>query len=139
MQYGRRGLVPSRLATVVDEEGNPCTTVEAQQQRWRRHFTNILNIQIQFNEAEIKKARQRPVRHQLAEVPTMDKLTDAIGKLKNGKVGGASGILPEMVKAACCVDDFLELPLDLVQAMWKEGEVPKDCFTSPNPKERRPK
>ena len=56
----------------------------------------------------------------------MDKLTDAIGKLKNGKAGGASGILPEMVKAACCEDDFLELLLNLVQAMWKEGEVPKD-------------
>ena len=126
MQYGRRGLVPSRLATVADEEGNPCTTVEAQQQRWRRHFTEILNIQSQFNQAEIEKARQRPVRHQLAEVPTMDELTDAIGKLKNGKAGGASGILPEMVKAACCEDDFLELLLDLVQATWKEGEVPKD-------------
>ena len=60
MQYGRCGLVPSRLTTVVDEKGNPCTTVEAQQ-RWRRHFTKILNIQSQFNEAEIRKARQRPV------------------------------------------------------------------------------
>ena len=50
MQHGRRGLVPARLATVVDEEGNACTTVEAQQQRWRRHFTKILNIQSQFNE-----------------------------------------------------------------------------------------
>ena len=37
MQHGRRGLVPARLATVVDEEGNACTTVEAQQ-RWRRHL-----------------------------------------------------------------------------------------------------
>ena len=116
MQYGRHGLVPSRLATVADEEGNPCTAVEAQQQCWRRHFTEILNIQSQFNQAEIEKARQRPVRLQLAEVPTMDELTDAIGKLKNGKAGGASGILPEMVKAACCEDDFLELLLDLVKA-----------------------
>ena len=111
---------------MVDEEGYPCSTVEAQQQRWRRHFTNILNIQSQLNEAEVEKARQRPVRHQLAEVPTMDKLTDAIGKLKNGKAGGASGILPEMVKAACCENDFLELLLNLLQATWKEGEVPKD-------------
>ena len=54
----------------------------------------------------------------------MDELTDAIGNLKNGKARGASGILPEMVKAACCEDDFLELLLDLVQATWKEGEVP---------------
>lgn len=82
MQYGRHGLVPSRLATAVDEEGNPCTTVEAQQLQWRRHFINILNIQSQFNEAEIKKARQRPVRHQLAELPTMEELTNKIGNLK---------------------------------------------------------
>ena len=55
--YGGRGLVPSRLGTVVGEEGNPCTKVEAQQQHWRRHFTEIVNIQSQFNEAEVKKAR----------------------------------------------------------------------------------
>ena len=60
------------------------------------------------------------------KVPTVHELTKAIGKFKNGKAGGASGILPEMVEAACCEDDFLELLLDLVQAMWKEGEVPKD-------------
>ena len=114
MQYGRRGLVPARLATVVDEEGNACTTAEAQQQRWRRHFTKALNIQSQFNEAEIKKANQRPIRHHLTEAPTMDELTEVIGKLKNGKAGGASGILPKMVKAACCGSDFLELLLDLV-------------------------
>ena len=83
MQYGRRGLVPSRLATVVDEEGKSCTTAEAQQKRWRRHFTNVLNVKSQFNEAEIKKVRQKPLRHQLAEVPTMDELIKATGKLKN--------------------------------------------------------
>ena len=126
MQYGKRGLAPSRLATVIDEEGNPCTTVVVQQQQWRRHFTTILNIQNQFNEAEIMKARQRPIRHQLAEMPNMDELTSAIGRLKNGKAGGLSGILPEMVKAACCGEDFLDLLLDLVQMVWKESEVPKD-------------
>ena len=28
MQYGRRGLVPSRLTTVDNEQGNPCVTPE---------------------------------------------------------------------------------------------------------------
>ena len=67
----------------------------------------------------------------------MDELTNAIGKLKNGKAGVAFGILPEMVKAACCEDDFLEILLDLVQATWKEGEVPKywlDALLVPIPK-----
>ena len=56
----------------------------------------------------------------------MDELIEAIGKLKNGKAGGVSGILPEMVKAAWCGSDFLELLLDLVQSTWEKCEVPKD-------------
>lgn len=51
----------------------------------------------------------------------MDELTDAIGKPKNGKTGVVSGILPEMVKAACCEHDFVELYV--AQASWKEGEI----------------
>ena len=42
IQRGRRGLVPMRAVVVKDEEGNPCKTPEAQQQRWRRHFSEIL-------------------------------------------------------------------------------------------------
>ena len=37
----------------------------------------------------------------------MDELTEAIGKLKNEKTGGASGILPYMVKAAYHEINFL--------------------------------
>ena len=126
MQYGQRGLVPSRLTTVVDEEGNPCTTPEAQQERWRRHFCKILNVQSQFSVDELDKVRQRPIRHHLAEQPTMSELTTAGGKLKNGKAGGATGVLPEMVKAGCSEDYFLNMMLDLVQTSWKENRVPKD-------------
>ena len=35
----------------------------------------------------------------------MDDLTSA---MKNGKAGGATGVLPEMVKAGCGEDDYLE-------------------------------
>ena len=126
MQYGRRGLVPARLATVTDEEGNPCTTAEAQQQRWRRHFSKILNIQSQFKEDEIMRAKQRPIRQEIAEIPTEEELIKAVSKLKSGKAGGSSGILPEMIKAACCDEDFLRLLLDLVQMTWRECEVPQD-------------
>ena len=56
----------------------------------------------------------------------MTELTAAIGKLKNGKAGDASGILPEMVKAGCSEEDFLDMMMDLVQTSWKEKMVPKD-------------
>ena len=126
MQYGRRGLVPSRQMAVNDEEGNTCATVEEQQERWRRHFSKILNVQSQFSEDELEKMRQRPVRHDQAEQPTMDELTSAIGKLKNGKAGGASGVLPEMVKAGGSEDAFLEKLLNLVQTSWMEKKVSRD-------------
>ena len=63
----------------------------------------------------MNKVKQRPVRHDLAEQPTTTELTAAIGKLKNGRAGGASRILPEMVKAGCSEDDFLDVMMDLVQ------------------------
>ena len=44
IQRGRRGLVPVTTAVVKDEDGNTCNTPEMQQQRWRRHFTKILNL-----------------------------------------------------------------------------------------------
>ena len=70
--------------------------------------------------------RQRPVRHDLAKQPTMDELTSAIGKLKNGKAGGASGVLPEMIKAGGSEDAFLKKLLNLVQTSWMEKKVPRD-------------
>ena len=57
MQYGQRGLVPSRLTTVDDEQGNRCVTPEAQQERWRRHFSKILNVRSQFSEEEMSEVR----------------------------------------------------------------------------------
>ena len=38
---------------------------------------------------------------------------DALGKMKNGKSGEESGILPEMLKATCGEDDFKKLLLEL--------------------------
>ena len=62
----------------------------------------------------------------LNNIATMTELTAAIGKLKNGKAGGASGILPEMIKAGCSEDDFLDMMMDLVETSWKEKKVHKD-------------
>ena len=69
---------------------------------------------------------QRPLKPHMAEPPTKEELVEAVGKLKSGKAGGSSGILPEMVKAACCEDEFLDLLLDLVHSVWRDSEVPRD-------------
>ena len=53
-------------------------------------------------------------------------LVRAIGKMRNKKAGISFGIFPEMVKAACCEEEFLISLLDLVCEVWKECQVPKD-------------
>ena len=62
IQRGRRGLVPVRSAVVQDENGNSCTTTEAQKERWRRHFSKILNIPSDFDVEGLSRVRQRPTR-----------------------------------------------------------------------------
>ena len=126
MQRACRGLIPQRTGNIKDEDGEPCTSVDAKQQRWRRHFNGILNVESHFNQEELDRVRQRPMRPQLAEVPSLEELVEAVGKLKNGKASGSSGILPEMVKVACQDPDFLDRLLCLVHTAWREKCVPKD-------------
>ena len=44
LQCGRRGRKPTRVVTVDNENGRPCVTVDAQKDRWRRHFNKVLNV-----------------------------------------------------------------------------------------------
>ena len=48
MQRGRRGLIRTRAVTIHDEDDVPCGNISDQHQRWRRHFTKVLNIRSQF-------------------------------------------------------------------------------------------
>ena len=76
MQRGKRGMVPVRRATVKDEDGQLCTTVQEQQERWRRHFSKVLNVLSHHNAAEMELTRQRPTRHQMAEHPSREEIKD---------------------------------------------------------------
>ena len=78
------------------------------------------------NPLEIDGIQQRPLRQELTELPSMEDLLDAVDKLKNGKVEGKSGILPEMLKAACGNNVFAEMFLQLLHKVWEEKSVPKD-------------
>ena len=55
LQLGRRGRYPIRVITVNDEDGNLCVTRGEQQDRWRRHFTSVLNIRSHFDESVLLK------------------------------------------------------------------------------------
>ena len=83
----------------------------------------ILNVE---SPTELDKVNKRPLRPQLAELPSIEELRKSISKIENGKAGGSSGILPEMVKTACQDSDFMDRLLELSHAVWQEKCVPKD-------------
>ena len=74
---------------------------------------------------EIQRARQRSQRTQLERKSSMEELTTALHKLKNGKAAGSTNILPEMVRAAYEEVSFQTLLLDLVHTVWEERKVPR--------------
>ena len=72
MQHGRRGRVPSRVVTTYiqyDENGIPCINAASQHQRWRRHFTKVLNVVSQFDESVLELVRQCEVDSSLVDLP----------------------------------------------------------------------
>jgi len=108
IQRGRLGSVPVRVYVVRDEEGRLCKAPEAQQQRWRRHISAILNLQSEFSMEELELVKQRPVKDEMSEPPTSEEeLERVVGKLWNGKASSETGILPEMVKAVCYEEAFM--------------------------------
>ena len=73
----------------------------------------------------------------MAELPSEEEVWDSVGKLKNGKAGGATGILPEMVKAASCEEVFMSALMELVHDVWRKCRVPgnwRDAILVPIPK-----
>ena len=119
MQFGKRGLIPSRSSCIHDKDGNQCRSLSEKKQRWHRHFSRVLNQESTFDMTELELTKQRPLQQQLAEMPTVAELVAAVKKLQNGKVGGNSGILPEMIKASSCKEEFLDHMLDLIHTVWE--------------------
>ena len=99
MQHGRKGLQPSKIININDENGTPCKNSEEQHQCWRRHFNKVLNVNNQFDELEVERVSEREVDDTLGRIPSTSEVTKALGELKNGKAPGSSDILPEMLKA----------------------------------------
>ena len=59
MQFGRRDIITTIVVAICDESGEPCSTPTEQHQRWRRHFSKVLNVRSQFDVVELAEVRQR--------------------------------------------------------------------------------
>ncbi len=128
IQQGCIGLTPVEVHAIKDEEGATCSSLDAQHQRWSRHFTKVLNIRSHFEPSVLKECRQRDEFENLTSVPNQDEVRCAIAQISSGKAAGASGIVPELIKAGGNV--VVTALVDLLQLVWEEEHVPQDWIDS---------
>ena len=81
MQCGRRGLLPLQVVTIYDEGGAPCLDVEAQHQRWTRHFAKVLNVVSQFSVDELEFVRQRDQVESIGDLPISEDVVAVLDKM----------------------------------------------------------
>ena len=97
LQMAHAGRRPSRSTAVLKEDGKLTKSPEEVRSRWHRHFTKILNIPSEVCEQVVDGRTSQPTRLDLDNPPTEEELESALGKLKEGKAGGKTGIPPELI------------------------------------------
>ena len=97
LQMAFRGRRPRRPAALRKENGELTTSPEEVEKRWHCHFSKILNTPSEYHSDVIDKMRRHLPREELDDPPTLDELLVALGRLKKGKAGGKTGILPELL------------------------------------------
>ena len=101
LQLTHAGRRPAKPCAVLKEDGVLTASPAEVRLRWHRHFSRLLNIPSVFQEEVITEMLSQPVCWELdiPPPPTEEELGVALDKLKCGKAGGRTGILPEMILA----------------------------------------
>ena len=109
-----------------DENGVLLRDVELIRERWVQWFHTLLNAKSPRLDPNIAGGLdQWPENMPLGVQPTMQKLTDAIRSLVNGKAAGPDGVSVELFKITLNRDPTLRRRLlDIVVRVWRGGKVP---------------
>ena len=124
LQMTHAGRRPTRPTAMWKENGEVTRSPEEVQQRWHDHFNDVLNVPSQYRQETIDEIPNHPTEWELDDPPTCEELTVALSKLKKGKAGGKTGIMPELIvhRGAELTDRLLQL----IQHVWQEGTVVED-------------
>ena len=115
--HGRR---PARSVRLQKQDSNLTTGPEELKPLWHKHFSKVLNVTSQCNQQLI---------NEMPSWETMQGLDDSLllmswEKVKWGKAGGRTGILPELI--LCGGPELQHRLLKLMKEVWKVGYVVQD-------------
>ena len=119
--HGRR---PARSVRLQKQDGNLTTGPEELKHLWHKHLSKVLNVTSQCNQQLIDEMPSWETIQGLDDPPTSDELVAAMEKMKRGKAGGRTGILPELI--LCGGPELQHRLLKLMKEVWKVGYVVQD-------------
>ena len=132
LQMAHQGRRPCRPTALVRDNGEMTTSPEEVRQQWHQHFSRILNVTSEYCQEVIDETPRRPPR---LEFDGLEELLTALSKLKQGKAGGKTGILSELL--LCGGPELQDRLLQVMQDMWEHGTVVdewRDAVIVPIPK-----
>ena len=135
LQQAHAGRKPIRHRAIMKDNGELTQGPLEVSSRWHQHFCRLLNVESEFSKEVLESMTTIPPFAELDEAPSEEELVSALSKLKKGKAGGKTGILPELV--SCGGAQLLDRLLLLIKDVWKEGKVVgdwKDAVVVPIPK-----
>uniref|UniRef100_A0A3B3HTA8 Reverse transcriptase domain-containing protein n=1 Tax=Oryzias latipes TaxID=8090 RepID=A0A3B3HTA8_ORYLA len=122
--YGPKGAC---LDPVKSIDGSVLHTDKSKiMERWREHFSLLLNPETTVDDVAVSNIPQLPVRYHMDTPPTTEELDKAIKRTKCGKAAGPDGIPPEVWKYGGPA--LTEHLLQLFCNIWSTttAEVPQD-------------
>jgi hypothetical protein len=84
---------------IKDKDGVALTSTADQAERFREHFSDLLNNNNLPPLPPDERRRTRQLRSITTDAPTIDEIVKALKDLKNGKAAGSDGLPAELLKA----------------------------------------
>ena len=122
------GKKKKQSTAVRDMSGQLIADPQAQKERWKEHFSRLLNPPPQeANISDLDNIPPQPSFDDLSdsdEAPTRNEIVDALKKLKNHKSPGVDGITNEQLKYG--QDGLVDQLVVLFKKVWEDEKIPED-------------
>ena len=106
---------------VKGRDGRVLTKPDEQLERWKEHFSSLLNG------AQVEDPPDIPAGEELninTDPITVEEIKVALTKIKSGKAPGPDNIPPEALKAD--PDTTAKVMIDLLQSIWETEDIPEE-------------
>ena len=113
-----------------NKDGEICSNVEENAKTVQEHFQKVYNIQNQLDPTVFDLVRQRPIRVELDDPPTLEEIRKALNSAKKDKAAGDSKIPVEFWQVLSADTSTENLFHDIILQVWDTGECDAEWLTN---------